>query len=137
MTDARWQTRLLAVVAAILVVFGLAAVYGASSLLTVAAGQVGSRKISATSGARTMMNGNIPCWKVRMRSPFFAASIAVQSTTANLASSDGCTVTNPRFTQRRAPLIVGVMRWVNGRRGRRSNTAAMASTGQAARCHLR
>lgn len=42
MTDARWQTRLLGVLAAILVVFGLTAVYGASSLLTVSGGQVGS-----------------------------------------------------------------------------------------------
>jgi cell division protein FtsW len=40
--DARWETRLLALVAAILVVFGLTAVYGASSLLTIAGGQVGS-----------------------------------------------------------------------------------------------
>ncbi len=42
MKDARWETRLLALVAAILVVFGLTAVYGASSLLTIAGGQVGS-----------------------------------------------------------------------------------------------
>jgi len=42
MKDPRWETRLLTLVAAILVVFGLAAVYGASSLLTVSGGQVGS-----------------------------------------------------------------------------------------------
>ena len=35
MSDRRWETRLIAVVAAVLVVFGLAAVYGASSLVTV------------------------------------------------------------------------------------------------------
>src|SRR5207245_11228234 len=40
--DTRWETRLLALVAAVLVVFGLTAVYGASSLLTIAGGQVGS-----------------------------------------------------------------------------------------------
>src|SRR6266704_1932623 len=40
--DPRWETRLLALVAAILVVFGLTAVYGASSLLTISGGQVGS-----------------------------------------------------------------------------------------------
>src|ERR1041385_7899555 len=40
--DLRWETRLLALVAAILVVFGLTAVYGASSLLTISGGQVGS-----------------------------------------------------------------------------------------------
>jgi len=38
--DLRWETRLLALVAAILVVFGLTAVYGASSLLTISGGQV-------------------------------------------------------------------------------------------------
>ena len=42
MRDTRWETRLLALVAAILVVFGLTAVYGASSLLTISGGQVGS-----------------------------------------------------------------------------------------------
>ena len=42
MRDLRWETRLLALVAAILVVFGLTAVYGASSLLTISGGQVGS-----------------------------------------------------------------------------------------------
>ncbi len=42
MNDARWETRLLAVLAAVLVVFGLAAVYGASSLLTISGGEVGS-----------------------------------------------------------------------------------------------
>src|SRR2546430_14965819 len=40
--DLRWETRLLALVAAILVVFGLTAVYGASSLLMISGGQVGS-----------------------------------------------------------------------------------------------
>jgi len=41
-SDRRWETRLLAVLAAVLVVFGLTAVYGASSLLTISGGQVGS-----------------------------------------------------------------------------------------------
>src|SRR5207247_10612250 len=41
--DVRWETRLLALVAAVLVVFGLTAVYGAWSLLTTACGDVGSR----------------------------------------------------------------------------------------------
>src|SRR2546429_7392628 len=40
--DTRWETRLLALVAAVLVVFGLTAVYGASSLLTISGGQGGS-----------------------------------------------------------------------------------------------
>jgi cell division protein FtsW len=41
-TDRLWETRLLAVLAAVLVVFGLVAVYGASSLVTTAGGQVGA-----------------------------------------------------------------------------------------------
>jgi cell division protein FtsW len=40
--DWRWETRLLTVVTAVLVVFGLAAVYGASSLVTTSGGQVGA-----------------------------------------------------------------------------------------------
>jgi cell division protein FtsW len=40
--DRPWETRLLAVVTAVLVVFGLAAVYGASSLVTTSGGQVGA-----------------------------------------------------------------------------------------------
>ena len=42
MIDWRWETRLLTVVTAVLVVFGLAAVYGASSLVTTSGGQVGA-----------------------------------------------------------------------------------------------
>ena len=43
MSDRAWESRLITVVAAVLVVFGLAAVYGASSLVsTVGGGQVGS-----------------------------------------------------------------------------------------------
>ena len=43
MTDRAWESRLITVVAAVLVVFGLAAVYGASSLVTTGAGgQVGA-----------------------------------------------------------------------------------------------
>lgn len=42
MIERRWETRLLAVLAAVLVVIGLAAVYGASSLVSTAGGQVGS-----------------------------------------------------------------------------------------------
>ena len=91
----------------------------------------GSRKINPTSGARITRNGSTPFRKVRICSPFFAASIAVQTTTANLASSDGCTVTNPRSTQRRAPLSVGARPCVKGSSGMTSNTVAPPSTGQA------
>ena len=97
----------------------------------------GSRNTSATIGASTTTNGRIPSRKVRICSPFFAASIAAHSTTVNLASSDGCTVTKPRVTQRRAPLIVGEMAWVNGSSGTSSSSAVAPSSGQAARRHLR
>jgi len=40
--DRAWEARLLAVVTAVLVVFGIAAVYGASSLVTTSGGQVGA-----------------------------------------------------------------------------------------------
>jgi cell division protein FtsW len=40
--DRRWETRLLALIAAILVVFGVVAVYGASSLVTTPLGDVGA-----------------------------------------------------------------------------------------------
>src|SRR5437870_3001142 len=42
MIERRWETRLLALLAAVLVVFGLVAVYGASSLVTTPAGDVGA-----------------------------------------------------------------------------------------------
>jgi len=42
-TDRRWETRLLAVIAAVLIVLGLAEVYGASSLVTTTGGTVGAR----------------------------------------------------------------------------------------------
>src|SRR5256712_10253376 len=42
MTDRQWETRLLAVLAAVLVVFGLVAVYGASSLVATGGGEVGA-----------------------------------------------------------------------------------------------
>jgi cell division protein FtsW len=52
----RWETRLLIVIAAVLVVFGLAAVYGASSLVMVSGSEVGvgfalRQAIGATVGA--------------------------------------------------------------------------------------
>ncbi len=109
----------------------------ASRATSTAIERLGSKKISATSGASTMRKGKMPCWKVRMRSPFFAASIAVHTTTANFASSDGWAVTKPKSTQRRAPLMFGAMRCVNGKRGMSSSTVATASTGHAARRQAR
>ena len=56
--DRRWEVRLLAVIAAVLVVLGLAEVYGASSLATSAGGTFGARLavrqvIAARSAAAT------------------------------------------------------------------------------------
>ena len=109
----------------------------ASSATSSAIERLGSKKTSANRGASTTMKGSRPYLNVRMRSPFFAASMAVQTTTANLASSEGCTVTKPRFTQRRAPLMLGAIPCVKGSRGMSSSTPASASTGHAHRCHLR
>ena len=42
MTERRWEARLLVLLAATLVVFGLVAVYGASSLVRTPGGEVGA-----------------------------------------------------------------------------------------------
>ena len=94
----------------------------------------GSRKMRPITGPRMTRKGSRPRWKVRICSPFLAASIAVHTTTANLASSDGCTVTTPRFTQRRAPLSTGATPCVNGSSGNSSSRLTTPSVGQAQRC---
>src|SRR3989442_9322922 len=53
MTDRQWETRLLAVLAAVLVVFGLVAVYGASSL--VATGGTGGGEVGADFALRQLV----------------------------------------------------------------------------------
>ena len=57
--------------------------------------------------------------------------------TFNQWKAEGCTVTKPRFTQRRAPLMLGAIAWVKGSSGRSTSAATTASTGHAARRHLR
>jgi len=107
-TDARWQTRLLAVVAAILVVFGLAAVYGASSLLTVAAGQVGSsfalkQALGAAVGglvATVLARTDYRKWQ---RAAWPVLAIAAVLLLLPLLP----------FTHRITPTINGARRWVN------------------------
>src|SRR2546427_550748 len=65
--DTRWETRLLALVAAILVVFGLTAVYGASSLLTISGGQVGSSfALKQALGAAVVPGGPGPARRVAL-----------------------------------------------------------------------
>ena len=56
------------------------------------------------------MKGSMPFLNSRTCSPFLAASMAHQTTTATRASSDGWKLTGPSSIQRRAPLTVGAMR---------------------------
>src|SRR6266516_1488268 len=86
MTDRRWETRLLALLAAVLVVFGLTAVYGASSLLTTAGGQVGSE---------------------------FALRQALGALVGGIIAALLLVVVLLPFTHGNAPTINGGRRWVN------------------------
>lgn len=108
MRDARWETRLLALVAAILVVFGLAAVYGASSLLTVAGGQVGSsfafkQALGAGVGgvvAALLAQSDYRKWR-RWAWPVLGLATLL------------LLIPMLPFTHRIAPSINGARRWVN------------------------
>src|SRR5207237_1574191 len=106
--DTRWETRLLALVAAILVVFGLTAVYGASSLLTISGGQVGSsfalkQAVGAAVGgivATLLARADYRRWQ-RWAWPVLAVA-AVLLLIPLLA-----------FTHRIAPSTKAARRWVN------------------------
>ena len=108
MRDRRWETRLLALVAAILVVFGLTAVYGASSLLMISGGQVGSsfalkQALGAAVGgivAALLARSDYRKWR-RAAWPVLAVVAAL--------------VLLPLlpFTHAIAPSINGARRWVN------------------------
>src|SRR5947207_404732 len=106
--DTRWETRLLALVAAVLVVFGLTAVYGASSLLTISGGQVGSsfalkQALGAAVGgivAALLARSDYRKWQ-RAAWPVLAV-VAVLLLLPLLP-----------FTERIAPNINGARRWVN------------------------
>jgi len=108
MKDTRWETRLLVLVAAILVVFGLTAVYGASSLLTIAGGQVGSsfalkQALGAAVGgivAALLARSDYRRWR-RAAWPVLAA-VALLLLLPLLP-----------FTHAIAPSINGARRWVN------------------------
>jgi cell division protein FtsW len=108
MRDVRWETRLLVLVAAILVVFGLTAVYGASSLLTIAGGQVGSsfalkQALGAAVGgivAALLARSDYRRWR-RAAWPVLAA-VALLLLLPLLP-----------FTHAIAPSINGARRWVN------------------------
>src|SRR5438445_605977 len=106
--DTRWETRLLALVAAVLVVFGLTAVYGASSLLTISGGQVGSsfalkQALGAAVGgivAALLARSDYRKWQ-RAAWPVLGV-VAVLLLLPLLP-----------FTQAIAPSINGARRWVN------------------------
>jgi cell division protein FtsW len=107
-TDARWETRLLAVLAAILVVFGLAAVYGASSLVTISGGQVGSsfalkQALGAAVGglvATVLARSDYRKWRGAAWPVLAVAGVLLL-------------IPLLPFTHRITPTINGARRWVN------------------------
>jgi len=108
MTDRRWETRLLALLAAVLVVFGLTAVYGASSLLTTAGGQVGSafalrQALGALVGgiiATLLARSDYRQWR-RYAWPVLGAATVL------------LIIPLLPFTHRLAPTLNGARRWVD------------------------
>ena len=62
----------------------------------------------------TIRTGSIPFLNSRITSPFFAASIAAQTTIANRASSDGWKLQTGIRIHRRAPFFIGAIAWVPG-----------------------
>src|SRR5690349_2073660 len=108
MRDVRWETRLLVLVAAILVVFGLTAVYGASSLLTIAGGQVGSA-FALRQALGALVGGSVAALLARsdyrrwQRWAWPVLGVATLLLVIPLLP----------FTHRIAPTINGARRWVN------------------------
>jgi len=104
MTDRRWETRLIAVVAAVLVVFGLAAVYGASSLVTVGGSAFALRQAlgAAVGGlvAATLARSDYRAWQ-RFAWPVLGVAALL------------LVVPLLPFTHRIAPTINGARRWVD------------------------
>src|SRR2546429_2294102 len=106
--DLRWETRLLALVAAILVVFGLTGVNGAWSLLTISGGQVGSsfalkQAVGAAVGgivATLLARADYRRWQ-RWAWPVLAVAAVL------------LLIPLLPFTHRIAPSINGARRWVN------------------------
>ncbi|HEY6807310.1 MAG TPA: putative peptidoglycan glycosyltransferase FtsW [Gemmatimonadales bacterium] len=108
MTDTRWETRLLAILAAALVVLGLVSVYGASSLVRTSGGQLGAslflkQAIGAAVagiGATILARTDYHVWQ-RWAWPVLAA-VSVLLVIPLLP-----------FTHGIAPTLNGARRWVN------------------------
>src|SRR3989454_2661 len=108
MTDRQWETRLLAVLAAVLVVFGLVAVYGASSLVATGGGEVGA-DFALRQLVGAVVGGIVATWLAR--SDYHAwrrAAWPLLGVTALLLL-----IPLLPFTHRIAPTINGARRWVN------------------------
>jgi len=107
-SDRRWETRLLAVLAAVLVVFGLTAVYGASSLLTISGGQVGSA-FALRQALGALVGGSVAALLARFdyrrwqRWAWPVLGVATLLLVIPLLP----------FTHRIAPTINGARRWVS------------------------
>jgi len=107
-TDRQWETRLLAVLAAVLVVFGLVAVYGASSLVTTGGGEVGT-DFALRQLVGAVVGGIVATWLAR--SDYHAwrrAAWPLLGVTALLLL-----IPLLPFTHGIAPTINGARRWVN------------------------
>lgn len=108
MTDTRWETRLLAILAAALVVLGLVSVYGASSLVRTSGGQLGAslflkQAIGAAVaglGATVLARTDYHVWQ-RWAWPLLA-TVGVLLVIPLLP-----------FTHAIAPTLNGARRWVN------------------------
>jgi len=78
----------------------------------------------------------MPRLKFRSRSAFLVASIAVHTTTANLASSAGWNENLGNPIQRREPLSSRTIGSANGSNKISNNTETPPSIGQASRRHI-
>ena len=107
------------------------------SATSVAIDMFGSSTMSPESAPMPTRKGSTPFLNPRTASPFRAASMAHQMTTASRASSEGWRRSGPICTHRRAPLMSGAMPYVKGRSGMMSRKMVTISTGQASRCQAR
>ena len=108
MSQLRWETRLLTVVTAVLVVFGLAAVYGASSLVT-----TGGREVGASFALRQMLGAMVGglLATILARLDYHVWQRAAWPLLAIVAVL--LVIPLLPFTRGIAPTINGARRWVN------------------------